>query len=96
MWELLNQKAAAQRAVFDKEALYKSVGEVMSEAVSTQMQVAKAVTENEREAVSVQRSAVSGQSSASDYARRSTHHSLATPNLSIPPKSHTSARHNSR
>jgi len=58
MWELLNQKAAAQRAVFDKEALYKSVEEVMSEAVSTQMQVAKAVTENEREAFSVQPSVV--------------------------------------
>jgi hypothetical protein len=49
MWELLNQKAAAQRAVFDKEALYKSVEEVMSEAVSAQMQVAKAVIEIERE-----------------------------------------------
>ncbi|MBN2002238.1 MAG: SWF/SNF helicase family protein [Anaerolineae bacterium] len=54
MWELLNQKAAAQRAVFDKEALYKSVEEVMSEAVSVQMQVAKAVIEIEREAVSDQ------------------------------------------
>lgn len=61
MWELLNQKAAAQRAVFDKEALYKSVEEVMSEAVSAQMQVAKAVIEIEREAVSPQLSAVSDQ-----------------------------------
>lgn len=58
MWELLNQKAAAQRAVFDKEALYKSVEEVMAEAVSAQMQVAKAVIEIEREVVSVQPSVV--------------------------------------
>ncbi len=53
MWELLNQKAAAQRAVFDKEALYKSVEEVMSEAVSAQMRVAKAVIEIERELLPV-------------------------------------------
>jgi superfamily II DNA/RNA helicase len=48
MWELIDQKAAAQRAVFDKEALYKSVEEVMAEAVSAQMQVAQAVVEIER------------------------------------------------
>ncbi|MCJ7739173.1 MAG: hypothetical protein MUQ10_17970, partial [Anaerolineae bacterium] len=48
MWRLLNQKAAAQRAVFDKEAQFKSVEDVMSEAVSAQMQVAKAVVEIER------------------------------------------------
>jgi superfamily II DNA/RNA helicase len=59
MWEMLNQKAAAQRAVFDKEALYKSVEEVMSEAVSAQMQVAKAVIKIEREALSPQPSAIS-------------------------------------
>ena len=65
MWELIQQKAAAQRAVFDKEALYKSVEEVMNEAVSAQMQIAKAVIEIEREllpapeAVSVQPSVVS-------------------------------------
>ncbi|MFW6115735.1 MAG: hypothetical protein ACOC7Y_01600 [Chloroflexota bacterium] len=39
MWELINAKAAAQRTVFDKEALYKSVEEVISEAVSAQMEV---------------------------------------------------------
>jgi hypothetical protein len=33
MWELINAKAAAQRAVFDKEALHKSVEQVMAEAV---------------------------------------------------------------
>ena len=49
MWELINAKAAAQRAVFDKEALYKSVEEVMAEAVSAQMQVAQAMIEVERE-----------------------------------------------
>ena len=68
MWELINQKAAAQRAVFDKEALYKNVEEVLAEAVSAQMQVAKAVIEIEREAelsaVSPQPSAVSPQPSA--------------------------------
>jgi len=53
MWELLNQKAAAQRAVFDKESIYKSVEEVMSEAVSAQMRVAKAVIEIERELLPV-------------------------------------------
>lgn len=63
MCELLNQKAAAQRAVFDKEALYKSVEEVMAEAVSVQMQVAKAVIDIERE----QPSAISDQPEASSF-----------------------------
>jgi len=49
MWELIDAKAAAQRAVFDKEALYKSVEQVMAEAVSAQMQVAQAVLAVERE-----------------------------------------------
>jgi superfamily II DNA or RNA helicase len=49
MWELINAKAAAQRAVFDKEALYKSVEEVMAEAVSAQMEVARRMVEVERE-----------------------------------------------
>jgi len=49
MWELIAAKAAAQRAVFDKEALYKSVEQVMAEAVSAQMQVAQAVVAVERE-----------------------------------------------
>jgi SNF2 family DNA or RNA helicase len=51
MWELIGAKAAAQRAVFDREALYKSVEEVMAEAVSAQMQVAQAVVTVEREPV---------------------------------------------
>ena len=42
-------KAAAQRAVFDKEALFRNVEEVMAEAVSAQMQVAQAVVAVERE-----------------------------------------------
>ncbi|MCJ7551156.1 MAG: SNF2-related protein, partial [Anaerolineae bacterium] len=49
MWSLLNQKAAAQRAVFDKEAQFKSVEDVMSEAVGAQMQVARAMVAVERE-----------------------------------------------
>jgi superfamily II DNA or RNA helicase len=49
MWELINAKAAAQRAVFDKEALYKSVEEVMAEAVSAQLEVARRMVEVERE-----------------------------------------------
>ena len=49
IWDLIAAKAAAQRAVFDKEALYKSVEQVMSEAVSAQMQVAQAVIDVERE-----------------------------------------------
>ena len=49
MWGLIAAKAAAQRAVFDKEALYKSVEQVMSEAVGAQMQVAQAVLAVERE-----------------------------------------------
>jgi len=49
MWELISAKAAAQRAVFDKEALYKSVEDVMAEAVSAQMQVAQAMLTVERE-----------------------------------------------
>jgi superfamily II DNA/RNA helicase len=53
MWELIGAKAAAQRAVFDKEALYKSVEEVMAEAVSAQMQVARAMIEVEREPLPV-------------------------------------------
>jgi hypothetical protein len=48
MWELIDARAAAQRAVFDKEALYKSVEQVMAEAVSAQMQVAQAVVAVER------------------------------------------------
>ena len=51
MWELISQKAAAQRAVFDREALYKSVEEVMTEAVSAQMQIAQAVVAVERESL---------------------------------------------
>jgi len=51
MWELINQKAAAQRAVFDKESSYKNVEEVLAEAVSAQMQVAKAVIEITRPVV---------------------------------------------
>ena len=47
IWDLIEAKASAQRAVFDKEALHKSVEQVMSEAVSAQMQVAKAVIEAE-------------------------------------------------
>ncbi len=54
MWELINQKAAAQRAVFDKEAQSRSVEDVMAEAVSAQMQVAKAVIEIERTALPVE------------------------------------------
>jgi SNF2 family DNA or RNA helicase len=53
MWDLIGAKAAAQRAVFDKEALYKSVEEVMAEAVSAQMQVARAMIEVEREPLPV-------------------------------------------
>lgn len=53
MWELINAKAAAQRAVFDKEALYKSVEEVMAEAVSAQMEVARRMIEVEREPLAV-------------------------------------------
>lgn len=49
IWDLINAKAAAQRAVFDKEALYKSVEQVMAEAVSAQVQVARAVVEVERD-----------------------------------------------
>ncbi len=49
MWELINQKAAAQRAVFDKQAQSKSVEAVLAEAVSAQMQVAKALVEVKRE-----------------------------------------------
>jgi hypothetical protein len=49
MWELIDAKAAAQRAVFDKEPLYKSVEQVMAEAVSAQVQVARAVIEVQRE-----------------------------------------------
>ena len=52
IWNLIGAKAAAQRAVFDKEALYKSVEQVMAEAVSAQMQVAQAVIEIEREPLS--------------------------------------------
>ena len=51
IWELISAKAAAQRAVFDKEALYKSVEEVMAEAVSAQMQIAQAMLTVEREPV---------------------------------------------
>jgi hypothetical protein len=54
MWELINAKAAAQRAVFDKEALYKSVEEVMAEAVSAQMEVARRMIEVEREPLEVE------------------------------------------
>jgi hypothetical protein len=61
MWELIDAKAAAQRAVFDKEALCKSVEQVMAEAVSAQMRVAQAVVAVEREplleTVSVQETA---------------------------------------
>jgi predicted RNA methylase/superfamily II DNA or RNA helicase len=53
IWELIGAKAAAQRAVFDKEALYKSVEEVMAEAVSAQVQVARAMIEVEREPLPV-------------------------------------------
>jgi hypothetical protein len=52
MWELIDAKAAAQRVVFDKEAVYKSVEQVMAEAVGTQMQVAQAVVTVEREPLS--------------------------------------------
>lgn len=66
IWKLINQKAAAQRTVFDKEAgfgeaRYKNVEEVLAEAVNAQMQVAKAVIEIEREAVGPQSSAISDQ-----------------------------------
>jgi superfamily II DNA or RNA helicase/SAM-dependent methyltransferase len=53
IWELIGAKAAAQRAVFDKESLYKSVEEVMADAVSAQMQVARAMIEVEREPLPV-------------------------------------------
>jgi SAM-dependent methyltransferase/superfamily II DNA or RNA helicase len=53
MWELINAKAAAQRAVFDKEALYKSVEEVMAEAVSAQIEVARRMIEVERDPLPV-------------------------------------------
>jgi superfamily II DNA or RNA helicase len=56
MWELINAKAAAQRAVFDKEALYKSVEEVMAEAVSAQMEVARRMIEVEREPLQMETS----------------------------------------
>ena len=49
IWDLISAKAAAQRAVFDKEALYTSVEQVMADAVSAQMRVAQAVIEIERE-----------------------------------------------
>lgn len=49
LWELIHAKAAAQRAVFDKQALYESVEQVMADAVSVQMQVARAVVAVERE-----------------------------------------------
>jgi hypothetical protein len=51
MWDVINQKAAAQRAVFDRKALHKSVEEVMADAVSAQMQVAQAVVTVEQEPV---------------------------------------------
>jgi len=54
MWDLIGAKAAAQRAVFDKEALYKSVEDVMAEAVSAQMQIAQAVLTVERSPLPVQ------------------------------------------
>jgi hypothetical protein len=57
MWELINAKAAAQRAVFDKEALYKSVEEVMAEAVSAQLEVARRMVEVERAPLGVEASA---------------------------------------
>ena len=47
------RQAAAQRAVFDKEALYKSVEEVMAEAVSAQMEVARKMVEVEREPLEI-------------------------------------------
>jgi SNF2 family DNA or RNA helicase len=53
MWELINAKAAAQRAVFDKEALYKGVEEVMAQAVSAQMEVARRMVEVKREPLMV-------------------------------------------
>jgi len=56
MWELINAKAAAQRAVFDKEALYKSVEEVMAEAVSAQMEVARRMVTVEREPLALESS----------------------------------------
>ena len=54
MWDLISAKAAAQRAVFDKEALYQSVEQVMAEAVSAQMKVAQAVIAVERESLVVE------------------------------------------
>jgi hypothetical protein len=56
MRELINAKAAARRAVFDKEALYKSVEKVMPEAVSAQMEVARRMVELEREPLAVESS----------------------------------------
>jgi predicted RNA methylase/superfamily II DNA or RNA helicase len=53
MWELIGAKAAAQRAVFDREALFKSVEEVMIAAASAQLQVARTMIEVEREPLPV-------------------------------------------
>ena len=49
MLELINAKAAAQRAVFDREALYRSVEQVMADAVSAELQVAQAVVSLQRQ-----------------------------------------------
>jgi hypothetical protein len=70
MWELINAKAAAQRAVFDKEALYKSVEEVMAEAVSAQMEVARRMIEVEREPLNVEAAADAGGEEAGPAKKR--------------------------
>jgi SNF2 family DNA or RNA helicase len=61
MWELINAKAAAQRAVFGKEALYKSVEEVMAEAVGAQMEVARRMVTVEREPLALEVSPEGGE-----------------------------------
>jgi hypothetical protein len=52
--ELINAKAAAQQAVFDKEAPFKSVEEVMAKAVSVQIEVARRMIEVKREPIGMQ------------------------------------------
>jgi predicted RNA methylase/superfamily II DNA or RNA helicase len=73
IWELIGAKAAAQRAVFDKEALYKSVEEVMAEAVSAQMQVARAMIEVEREPLPVQVKPAPDKSNGKAAAKQTVH-----------------------
>jgi SNF2 family DNA or RNA helicase len=66
IWSLIEAKAAAQWAVFDKEALHKSVEQVMAEAVSAQLQVAQAVLQVERKPLPEPEAEVVSQSAPAD------------------------------